>query len=145
MPSAHRSARHTGIADTCRLIVGYTGLMIGPMLSVILLLAVLALWQNALKARDLARSLGHDLCARAGVQLLDQSVSLAGVGFARNDGGRLRLRRNYRFEVSLDGHDRHRGSLTMLDGHLLAWSLPTIETRPAIRTSNVIELPRRPN
>ncbi|MBS0583298.1 MAG: DUF3301 domain-containing protein [Proteobacteria bacterium] len=115
------------------------------MLAVILLLAALALWQNALKARDLARALGHDLCAKAGVQLLDQSVSLAGVGFARNAEGHLRLRRNYRFEVSLDGHDRHRGGLTMLDGRLLAWSLPVTDTQPVVRSSNVIELPRRAN
>jgi hypothetical protein len=121
--------------------------MIGPMLAVILLLAALAAWQNALKARDLARLLGHELCTRAGVQLLDQSVALAGVGLARNAEGHLRLRRNYRFEVSVDGHDRHRGSLTMLDGRLLAWSLPVADAhaQPAVRTSNVIELPRRPN
>ena len=119
--------------------------MIGPMLSLLLLLAALALWQNALKARDLARALGHELCAKTGVQLLDQSVSLAGVGFARNAEGHLRLRRSYRFEVSLDGSDRHRGSLTMLDGRLLAWSLPVAESQPVVRTSNVIELPRRLN
>jgi len=115
------------------------------MLAVILLLSALALWQNALKARDLARARGHDLCVRAGVQLLDQSVSLAGVGFARNADGHLRLRRSYRFEVSLDGHDRHRGGLTMLDGRLLAWSLPVADARPVVRDSNVIELPRRAN
>ena len=115
------------------------------MLAVFSLLCALALWQNALKARDVARSFGHELCARAGVQLLDQSVSLAGVGFARNAHGHLRVRRNYRFDVSIDGHDRHRGNLTMLDGHLLAWSLPTVETRPSMSASNVIELPRRLN
>lgn len=118
--------------------------MFGPMLALILLLAALALWQNALKARDLARTLGHGLCAKAGVQLLDQSVALAGVGFARNELGHLRLRRSYRFEVSLDGHDRHRGDLTMLDGRLLAWSLPTIDSQqPIVRSSNVIEMPLR--
>jgi hypothetical protein len=117
--------------------------MIGPMLAVILLLAALALWQNALKARDLARALAQELCSKAGVQLLDQSVALTGVGFTRNAESHLRLRRNYRFEVSLDGRDRHRGGLTMLDERLLAWSLPVTETQPVVRTSNVIELPRR--
>jgi hypothetical protein len=118
--------------------------MIGPMLALVLLLAALALWQNALKARDQARTIGHELCARAHVQLLDQSVSLAGIGFVRNADGRLRLRRNYRFEVSLDGHDRHRGGLTTLEGRLLTWSLPVIDLQPVVtQTSNVIELPRR--
>ncbi len=119
--------------------------MIGPMLALISLLAALAVWQNALKARDLARMLGHELCAKAGVQLLDQSVSLAGLGLTRNAQGHLRLRRNYRFEVSIDGRDRHRGSLTLLDGRLLSWSLPVADVHPVVRTSNVIELPRRTN
>jgi hypothetical protein len=120
--------------------------MIGPMLALVLLLAALALWQNALKARDQARAIGHELCARTRVQLLDQSVSLAGVGFARSAQGYLCLRRSYRFEVSLDGHDRHRGSLTMLDGRLLAWSLPVVDSQPVVtHASNVIELPRRLN
>ncbi|TLY52867.1 MAG: DUF3301 domain-containing protein, partial [Gammaproteobacteria bacterium] len=53
--------------------------MFGPMLSLLSLLATLYLWQNALRARDRARAIGHDLCARAGVQLLDQSVTLSGL------------------------------------------------------------------
>lgn len=116
--------------------------MFETMLCLILLLAALYAWQNALRARDLARMLGHDLCARAGVQLLDQSVSLSGVGFARNADGRLCLRRNYAFEISLDGRDRHRGGLQMLDGRLLSWSLP-FEHAPAPippSGSNVIQL-----
>lgn len=99
--------------------------MFETMLCVILVLAALYGWQNALRARDLARSLGHDICADAGVQLLDQSVTLSGLGLSRNAEGRLRLRRNYAFEISLDGVDRHRGGLQMLDGRLLSWSLPT--------------------
>jgi hypothetical protein len=118
--------------------------MIGPMLALILLLAALAVWQNALKARDLARTLGHELCAKAGVQLLDQSVALAGLGVTRNAESHLRMRRTYRIEVSVDGRDRHRGSLTLLDGRLLSWSLPVTDVQPVLRTANVIELPRRP-
>lgn len=94
------------------------------MLSLILVLAGLYAWQNALRARERARALGHEICAGAGVQLLDQSVTLSGVGFTRNGAGQLRVRRSYAFEISLDGLDRHRGGLQMLDGRLLSWSLP---------------------
>ena len=118
--------------------------MFETMLCLIALLAALYAWQNALHARDLARVLGHDLCARAGVQLLDQSASLSGVGISRNAEGRLRLRRNYAFEISLDGRDRHRGGLQMLDGRLLSWSLPFEAARDAQPVSNVIAL-RRPD
>ncbi len=123
--------------------------MCGPLLAHLALLAALYLWQNALRARDHARALGHDLCARAGVQLLDQSVTLAGLAFVRNAAGQLRLRRRYAFEVSIDGHDRHRGGLTMLDGRALSWSLPGGDDAAApvaSQSSNVIALPsRRPH
>jgi hypothetical protein len=111
--------------------------MIETMLGLIFLLAAMYLWQNALRARDLARALGHDLCAKAGVQLLDQSVSLSGVGFTRNGQGQLRLRRSYAFEVSLDGHDRHRGGLTMLDNRLLSWSLPITQAPATVPESTL--------
>ncbi len=124
----------------------YTAWMFGPLLALIALLAALYLWQNALHARDRARAIGHDLCVRAGVQLLDQSVTLSGLAFVRNGAGQLRLRRRYAFEVSIDGHDRHRGGLTMLDGRALSWSLPGGEnaaTATDTNASNVIALPSR--
>jgi hypothetical protein len=120
--------------------------MFGPLLALIALLAALYLWQNALHARDRARVIGHELCARAGVQLLDQSVALSGMAFVRNGAGHLRLRRSYAFEVSIDGHDRHRGSLTMLEGRALSWSLPGGKDAFAAadpNASNVIALPSR--
>ena len=118
--------------------------MFETLVCMILLLAALYCWQNALRARDLARALGHDLCARAGVQLLDQSVTLSGLGFTRNAAGQLRLRRNYAFEISLDGHDRHRGGLQTLDGRLLSWSLPFEQAPPPAQASgsNVVLLQR---
>ncbi|HEY8009425.1 MAG TPA: DUF3301 domain-containing protein [Rudaea sp.] len=117
--------------------------MLPTMLSLILVLLAVYVWQNALKARERARELGHGLCSGAGVQLLDQSVALSGLALARNREGRLCLRRSYAFEVSLDGHDRHRGGLQMLDGRMLSWSLPVTHAQPLAADSNVIEM-RRP-
>lgn len=92
----------------------------------ILLLAItLAIWawMDALRSRELAIRYGRELCREAGVQLLDQSVSLKRVRLARRDGLPALVRR-YHFEISLDGSDRHRGHLD-LNGHRLeAWSLP---------------------
>jgi hypothetical protein len=122
--------------------------MLGPLLFLLALLAAMYLWQNALRARDRARSLGHELCARAGLQLLDQSVTLSGLRLVRNDSSQLCLRRSYAFEVSIDGHDRHRGELTILDGRALSWSLPAGHDIPVAAAagagvSNVIALPSR--
>lgn len=117
--------------------------MLQTLLPLILILSGFYLWQSALKAREQARAISHALCARAGVQLLDQTVALQRLGIARGTDGWLHLRRRYRFELSLDGQDRHQGSLEILDGVLLSHSLPMLpEAAPAavISGSNVIEL-----
>lgn len=121
--------------------------MLGTMLGLIVLLCAMYLWQNALHARDLARTRAHALCVDQGLQLLDQTVSLAGVRVSRNAQSHLRMLRTYRFEVSIDGHDRHRGSLQMQDGRILSWSLPSqTESDTAVITpasgSNVIAIQR---
>ena len=83
----------------------------------------LALWMNALRARERAVGIVRRLCERADVQLLDQSVALRSFKFTRID-GRLALLRRYGFEVSVDGHDRHRGHVD-IKGHVAEhWSLP---------------------
>jgi hypothetical protein len=81
-------------------------------------------WQVALRARENARRLGHELCAQANVQLLDQTVSLQRLGIERGDDGRLHWRRRYRFEVSTNGSDRHQGTLDVMQDRLLGHSLP---------------------
>jgi hypothetical protein len=116
--------------------------MLQTMLPLILILLGFYLWQGALKAREQARDISHALCARARVQLLDQTVALQRVGLARGADGWLHLRRRYRFEVSTDGVDRHQGTLEILDGVLLSHSmpLPDGEARAPSSATNVIEL-----
>jgi Protein of unknown function (DUF3301) len=118
--------------------------MIESMLPLILILLAIYIWQNALRARDRARVLSHNLCARVGVQLLDQTVALKRLRLQRIPGEGLRLRRCYGFDVSTDGQDRLRGSLDLLDGEMVAYDLPTPETSAVSvhqnSTNNVIEL-----
>src|SRR6478609_6740079 len=76
--------------------------MFGPMLLLLLILAGAYAWQNALRARERARELGSDLCMQANVQLLDQTVALQRMRLIRGPRG-LRLRRDYRFDFSIDG------------------------------------------
>lgn len=98
------------------------------MLDVLVVMIVFAIavfaWQDALAARELARRLSQRLCAEAGVQLLDQTVALRRFALARSASGWLTLRRWYSFDVSIDGHDRHRGGLRLLAGRLEDFSLP---------------------
>ena len=97
--------------------------MIETWVPLLLFGSALALWMNALRARERAVGIVRRLCERADVQLLDQSVALRRFRFTRLD-GRLALLRRYGFEVSVDGHDRHRGHVDIKGNVAEHWSLP---------------------
>jgi hypothetical protein len=104
--------------------------MIGTWLFLLVIVSALWAWMDVLRARELAIHHGRALCHEAGVQLLDQSVSLKRLGIARRAGLPTVVRR-YGFEVSLDGSDRHRCHLDIAGGRREAWSLPLGEATAA--------------
>jgi len=75
-------------------------------------------WVDTLRARERAVAAGRAACRRYGVQLLDDTVAFAQLRLARDDEGRLRLRRTYAFEFSDTGNNRRRGAIVMLGGIL---------------------------
>lgn len=82
-------------------------------------LALLAwLWYDSMRAREHAVAAGQAACARDGLQFLDETVECVSVRPARNDSGRLVLRRVYRFEFSDDGSRRRAGSIVTLSGEV---------------------------
>jgi hypothetical protein len=115
--------------------------MIESLLPLLLILAGLYLWQNALRARELARDLGRDLCASARVQLLDQTVALQRLRLVRVPARGLLLRRDYGFEFSIEGSDRHKGAMSVIDGRLLSHNMPLDGQPPPLRDSNIVCLP----
>ena len=138
----HVSGNPAGVRVVLRGGRPHTLAMLEALLPLILILLGFYLWQSALKAREQARALSHALCARARVQLLDQTVALQRLGIARGADGWLHVLRRYRFELSIDGVDRHQGSLEILDGVLLSHSMPMPagEASAPISATNVIEL-----
>lgn len=70
-------------------------------------------WSDGLRARERANGVCRLACARQGVQLLDQTVALRGLGLHWGRRG-LRLRRTYRFEYSEEGTRRQVGSLVLM-------------------------------
>lgn len=76
-------------------------------------------WIDSLRARERAVAAGRAACDRYGVQLLDDTVAFAQLRLARDDDGRLRLRRTYAFEFSDTGNNRRRGAIVMLGGVLM--------------------------
>ena len=87
-------------------------------LAIIVILAGLAFWIDSLRARERALAAGRSACQRYGVQLLDETVQFVKLRLARDDEGRLRLRRSYAFEFSDTGDNRRHGAIVMLGGEL---------------------------
>lgn len=94
------------------------------MLSIPLLLGIIAavlvgwFWQDSLGARERANRAALEACTRMNLQFLDGTVAFARMGFARNEGGQLRLRRTYVFDyVSQEwatSIERRQGFVVML-------------------------------
>jgi hypothetical protein len=80
------------------------------------LLAALAGWMawDALRARERANDAMRAACRARGFFFLDDTVSLASLRPVRDDDGRMRLRRVYRFQYSDTGHNRRDGSITFV-------------------------------
>ena len=77
-------------------------------------LAVVAwYWYDSMRARERALGVGRVACERDGLQLLDDTVQCVRLRFARNEEGRLQLRRTYRFEFSDTGLNRRDGSIVL--------------------------------
>lgn len=102
--------------------------------SFLLLLALAGIWfwLDTLKAREAGVAAARAACAEEGWQFLDESVVGRGVRLARDDEGRLRLRRIYAFEYSESGFNRSAGSVTLL-GQELEWLSIRHAARPAER------------
>ena len=81
-------------------------------------------WSSARAAAEIAHFHGRRACEEARVQWLDQTVMLESLTLRRAPDGWLRIARRYRFDYSIDGHDRKPGRLALL-GRELQWiSLP---------------------
>lgn len=84
-------------------------------------------WLDSLKAREIAVAAARSACGEEGAQLLDDTVAARSLRPARDDAGRLRLRRVYGFEFSDTGDNRRQGSVAML-GHEIEW----LQLRPQL-------------
>ena len=76
------------------------------------------LWIDSLRARERAVAAGRAACGRYGLQFLDETVAIVKLRPARDDQGRLRLRRTYAFEFSDTGNNRRQGVIVTLGGQL---------------------------
>ena len=87
--------------------------------AIIVIAAGAFFWIDSLRARERALAAGRAACERYGVQLLDETVAFTALRLARDDEGRVHLRRTYTFEFSDTGNNRRHGAIVML-GSVLA-------------------------
>ena len=101
---------------------------------IILLGALAWLWYDSVHVRDIGIHAAKAACAADDLQLLDDTVAIASLSLARDDEGRLRLRRAYGFDFSDNGNNRRRGSLVMLGEDVLVINtgLRLVATSPAL-------------
>jgi len=82
--------------------------------SLIIIALVAWFWSDSLRAREAGVKAVRRACEEEGLQLLDETISLFSMKPARNDYGRMVLRRVYQFEFSDTGENRRRGSVHLL-------------------------------
>jgi hypothetical protein len=86
---------------------------------VVLLFGLLCLhFLGAIRVRELAVQAVGRASKSDDFQLLDQAVHLRRISLSRDDLGRWRIWRQYRFDYSFDGVDRRQGFVTMLGKQL---------------------------
>jgi hypothetical protein len=78
------------------------------------LMALAWLWFDSMRARESAVAAGQRACEREQLQFLDETVECVSLRPARNEHGRLNLRRVYRFEFSDTGNSRRAGTVVVL-------------------------------
>lgn len=76
--------------------------------------ALVWFWLYSIRILEIARYAGKQVCNRAGVQFLDDTVAGTRLQLARDANGRRTLRRTYRFEFSETGNSRREGEVVML-------------------------------
>jgi hypothetical protein len=76
-------------------------------------------WYASLKSREIAIQAVRHACDAEGLQLLDETVFQATMKLARNEDGRMVLRRVYQFEYSDTGNNRRQGAVHLLGGKVV--------------------------
>lgn len=93
---------------------------LGEVLAILALVAFVLHVFSAIRVRELALEAVVRASQRGDFQLLDQNVHLRRISLSRDQRGRWRIWRQYRFDYSLDGVGRHQGHVIMLSDQLQA-------------------------
>lgn len=112
-------------------------------MAVLMLLATLGAWlwhNHGLREKALARVKQH--CQKLELELLDENVAFQRFRLARDAQGRRRFARIYGFEFTVNGEQRHPGTITQFGAHsaLIELAPYPFEIKTPPSTANVIEM-----
>lgn len=93
---------------------------LGEILAVFLLGVLCLYFLGAIRVRELAVQAVGRASKRDDFQLLDQTVHIRRLSLSRDETGRWRVWRQYRFDYSYDGVERRQGNVIMLGKRLEA-------------------------
>ncbi|MDE2311156.1 MAG: DUF3301 domain-containing protein [Betaproteobacteria bacterium] len=108
---------------------------VASLLFLLLLAALGWFWFDSLHALEIARNAGRQVCGKANVQFLDDTVSSIGLALVRNEAGRRVLRRTYRFEFSETGNSRLEGRMLLLGSRIESVTMEPYQILPSADTS----------
>ena len=91
---------------------------LGEILALFLFGALCLHFLGSIRVRELAVQAVGRAGQRDDFQLLDQAVHIRRISLSRDDTGRWRIWRQYRFDYSYDGVERRQGFVIMLGKHL---------------------------
>jgi hypothetical protein len=86
--------------------------------AILVIVAAVLFWADNMKARERAVAAGRAACERYDLQFLDDTVSFARLRLARDEEGRLKIRRTFIFEFSDTGNNRRHGAIVTLGAEL---------------------------
>jgi hypothetical protein len=91
---------------------------LGNVLALLGLILLCLHFLSAVRVRELAVQAVGRASTEADFQLLDQSVHIQRMSMSRDETGRWRIWRQYRFDYSYDGTERRQGFVIMLGQQL---------------------------
>ena len=103
---------------------------LGEILTVFLFGALSLHFLGAIRVRELAVQAVARASKQDDFQLLDQTVHIRRFSLSRDDAGRWRVWRQYRFDYSYDGVERRQGFVIMLGKQLQAVVVSERATTP---------------
>jgi hypothetical protein len=80
-------------------------------------------WVESLRAREDALHEAMQACEREGLQFLDAAIACISIRLARDEHGRMGVRRTYRFEFSDNRYNRREGTVVLQGGQVIARTL----------------------